>query len=84
MKLTPQDITEFQDAYRRAYGEHITPAQAESMASDLLRLVEWLARPLPDELESAASSAVQCIEKVESVNEHGSVTHEDPDPVLCK
>jgi hypothetical protein len=62
MRLNQEDIMEFKEIYAEEFGEQISYAEAERMASDLMQLFELLARPLPGErtptLEPEAPSAV--------------------------
>ena len=47
MQLTQQDIEEFKAAYKEAFGEDITDAEAREMGSRVLWLYELLSKPLP-------------------------------------
>lgn len=42
LRLTPDDLTEFQALYRAQTGKEITPAQAREYADRLIRLVAFL------------------------------------------
>lgn len=47
MQITDERIKAFREAYKKAYCEEITTAEAREMASRLLALYQLLARPLP-------------------------------------
>jgi hypothetical protein len=47
MKLTPDDIAEFKVIYLQEFGEELSDAEANEMASRVMRLYELLARPIP-------------------------------------
>jgi hypothetical protein len=57
MKLRPETLQKFMDLYEEEYGEKLSPAEAEEMASSLIHLYLVLARPLPSEL--AARNAIK-------------------------
>lgn len=47
MDLSDQDIEEFREAWRRAFGELLSESQARYHASRLMEFLLMLARPLP-------------------------------------
>jgi hypothetical protein len=52
MKLSDEDIAEFQEVWKRAFGEDLDAGEARNIAHNLLELYAALARPLPSELAS--------------------------------
>ncbi len=45
LDLTPQDITEFQDLFRKETGLALTEEQARAYATSLIELVAFVVRP---------------------------------------
>lgn len=47
MKLTPEAIKDFQEAYKKDFGEDISPQEAEEIGSSLINLMKVIYRPIP-------------------------------------
>lgn len=52
MKIPDESIREFVHIYEKEFGEKLTEAQASEMAFRVLTLYEFLAKTLPNELQS--------------------------------
>ena len=57
MLLEDSDVQEFKTIYEQEFGEMISDGQARIMASQVLRLYEALARPLPSEKKRLLASS---------------------------
>jgi len=49
MRLSKEALEEFKQIYKEEFGEDLTDAEAEEMATRVMRLYELLFRPLPSE-----------------------------------
>lgn len=49
MMLSDQDVKEFKQLYEEEFGETLADADAQIMASQLIRLYDALCEPLPSE-----------------------------------
>lgn len=49
MKLPKQAIQEYQEIYKRQFGEEITEVEAEKQGRNLLELMQLMYKPIPNE-----------------------------------
>ena len=49
MRLSKEALEEFKQIYKEEFGEDLTDAEAEEMATRVMRLYELLSRPLSSE-----------------------------------
>lgn len=56
MQLTPKDIEDFRKAYREAFGEDVSFAEAEEMAFRVMSLFELIAENPPPKEGTSESS----------------------------
>jgi hypothetical protein len=56
MEITNERLREFQDAFRKDFGEDVSPEEAREMLSRLVTFYELLSRPLPDNHEQQGTA----------------------------
>lgn len=49
MRLTDEDIREFKEAYQAEFHEAISDAEARDMADRVMRIMELITQPLPED-----------------------------------
>jgi len=56
MRLSQQAIEDFKKVYKKEYGEDISDAEAEEMATRFLRLFNLIYQPIPEDAQNSENT----------------------------